>query len=216
MGPAHLVHHHTSPGPAEPPVPRRVLFSCVVPLLLLMEHGCILAAGQPSLISGADRLTFVEQARLDLHVVQRCGCRVLPRAGCFSLHSLGSAVVLAEGSSLCTEHGSWMAPHPSDHPQRASIPVTGLGDAGLTVLTSLEVVTGCYWFPTAALCHLGAGTWHAAVISSLLPFPGSFLGMKQEKRLCCPGTPHAVSCLSPPDPPHAGAGAVQQLGSDIY
>lgn len=96
-GPGYLVHHHTSPGPAEPPVPRRVLFSRIVPLLLLMEHGCVLAAGQPSLISGDDRLTFVEQTRLDLHVVQRCGCRVVPRAGCFSPRSLGSAFMLAEG-----------------------------------------------------------------------------------------------------------------------
>lgn len=161
MGPAHLVHHHTSPGPAEPPVPRRVLFSCIVPLLLLMEHGCILAAGQPSLISGADRLTFVEQARLDLNVVQRCGCRVLPRAGCFSPHSLGSTVVLAEGSSLCAEDVSTsFCPSPESlHPSNGT---------GRCWAHSPHFSGGCYWL--LLVPHGGAvpfGCWDVACSSDI-------------------------------------------------
>lgn len=73
--------------------PRCVLFSCTVALLLLMEHGCILAAGQPSLISRDDRLTFVKKTCIDLHVVHRCGCHVVPCAECCRLRN---AFVLAE------------------------------------------------------------------------------------------------------------------------
>lgn len=41
------------------------------------------------------------------------------------------------------------------------------------------------------------------VMSRLIPFPGSCLGMQQKKRLRCPGILSTVSHLSlPPDPPH--------------